>query len=119
MRPPSADQLLTHARAVDPERLREHLIRLSVVRNQLLNPLAIRRVMDYIIGTCGRAGLDTRTEPFYWWLSGWRRHHNLIATLPARAPSAGGAAGRIIIGAHYDTVPFCPGFLRDLGTLGQ
>ncbi len=106
---PTTDQLLiSGAQTIEPERLRQHLTQLAIVRNQLLNPRAIRQVMRYITETFGRAGLAVRAEPFYWWLSGWRRHENLIATIPG--PSGGGdSGGRIIIGAHYDSVPFSPG----------
>jgi Zn-dependent M28 family amino/carboxypeptidase len=104
----SVDQMLAQVRTIEPERLRLHLAQLSIVRNQLLNPRAIRRVMRYITETFSRAGLAVRAEPFYWWLSGWRRHENLIATIPG--PSAGSNGDeRIIIGAHYDSVPFSPG----------
>jgi Zn-dependent M28 family amino/carboxypeptidase len=102
------DPLISGARAIEPARLREHLAELSMVRNQLLNPRAIRHVTRYITETLGRAGLAVRSEPFYWWLSGWRRHENLIATIPG-PPAGGDRTGRIIIGAHYDSVPFSPG----------
>jgi Zn-dependent M28 family amino/carboxypeptidase len=105
---PPVDQMLERVKAIEPERLRRHLAELSIVRNQLLNPRAIRRVMRYIADTFGRAGLAVRAEPFYWWLSGWRRQENLIATIPG--PSAGNdREERLIIGAHYDSVPFSPG----------
>lgn len=102
------DQMLERVKAIKPEWLRRHLAELSIVRNQLLNPRAIRRVTRYIADTFGRAGLTVRAEPFYWWLSGWRRQENLIATIPG--PSAGhDREERLIIGAHYDSVPFSPG----------
>jgi aminopeptidase YwaD len=105
---PPVDQLLERVKAITPEQLRHHLVELSIVRNQLLNPRAIRRVMRHIADTFGRAGLAVRAEPFYWWLSGWRRQENLIATIPG--PSAAhDREERIIIGAHYDSVPFSPG----------
>lgn len=103
------DQIRAQADGVEPERLRRHLNELSVVRNQVLNPRAIRRVTRYCKTTLEHAGLAVQTEPFYWWLSGWRRHHNLIATIPARTATSPDAQGRVIIGAHYDTVPFSPG----------
>ncbi|HUJ80107.1 MAG TPA: M20/M25/M40 family metallo-hydrolase [Nitrospiria bacterium] len=102
---PSVDQLQEHLKSIEPARLRLHLTRLSIVRNQLLNPRAIGRVKRYVEETFDRAGLAVRTEPFWWWGSGWRRHHNLIATIPA----GGLDDERIIIGAHYDSVPFSPG----------
>ncbi|MEW6323909.1 MAG: M20/M25/M40 family metallo-hydrolase [Nitrospirota bacterium] len=106
MTTPSIEMIQAQIETVEPERLREHLARLSVVRNQLLNPRAIRQVTASIADAFERAGLPVHRESFHWWASGWRRHDNLIATLPR-----GGAADaeRVIIGAHYDTVPFSPG----------
>ena len=102
------DQIVTQAMAAEPERLRRHVAQLSIVRNQLLNPRAIDRVVRYIADEFDHAGLPVQAEPFHWWPSGWRRHKNLIATIPV--PSAGdGGDERIIIGAHYDSVPFSPG----------
>jgi hypothetical protein len=105
---PSDDRLLEQLDTIDPERLRRHLAHLSIVRNQILNPLAIRRVTRYITESFGRAGLAVSPEPFFWWLSGWRRHDNLIAAIPG-LPRGGAGEERIIIGAHYDSVPFSPG----------
>ena len=95
---------------VDPGRLHQHLQALTIVRNQVLNPIAIRKVTHYITRSFKSAGLDIRTESFYSWMTGWQRQENLIATIHAQEkPVKESDHERVIIGAHYDTVPFSPG----------
>lgn len=95
---------------VDPGRLRQHIQALTIVRNQILNPFAIRKVTHYITRSFKSAGLDIRTESFYSWMTGWQRQDNLIATIHAHKRSDRERdPKRVIIGAHYDTVPFSPG----------
>jgi aminopeptidase YwaD len=94
----------------DPGRLRQHIQALTIVRNQVLNPIAIRNVTRYITRAFKNAGLGVRTESFYSWMTGWQRQENLIATIHARERSDQARDHeRVIIGAHYDTVPFSPG----------
>ena len=100
----------TPAGEIDPSRLQRHLRALSVVRNQILNPVTIRTVTRYITKTFQSTGLSVRPEPFYSWLTGWQRQENLVATIDVSTDSETETQpGRIIIGAHYDTVPFSPG----------
>lgn len=105
----AADLLADRVRAVDPARLRQHLGELSIVRNQLLNPRAIRRVVAYLEQQFSSYGYRVQARPFYWWLSGWRRHVNLVATMPRNGGPPPDDPALVIIGAHYDAVPFSPG----------
>jgi aminopeptidase YwaD len=91
---------------VDPDHLRQHIQSLTIVRNQILNPIAIRKVTHYITRFFKRMELGVRTESFYSWMTGWQRQDNLIATIHAQENAD---QERVIIGAHYDTVPFSPG----------
>lgn len=92
---------------IESSRLRRHLESLTVVRHPVLNPLAIKRASQYITDQLAASGYKIRTESFYSLSSPLNRQHNLIATLPPATEEAG--PERIIIGAHYDTVPFSPG----------
>jgi aminopeptidase YwaD len=104
-----ADLLAARVQAVDTARLQRHVAELSIVRHQLLNPLAIRRVVNYVREEFASYGCRVHDWPFYWWLSGWRRHVNLIATMTRTGDPPPTESARIMIGAHYDSVPFSPG----------
>lgn len=94
---------------VDEARLHSHIESLAVVRNQVLNPSAIKSVTDTITQRFESSGLSVRREAFYSWLTGWRRQDNLIATLEPGGLETSATKARVIIGAHYDGVPNTPG----------
>jgi aminopeptidase YwaD len=95
---------------VSASQLRRHVESVALVRNQVLNPGAIKKTLRYIEADMGSAGLSVRKEAFYSWLSPWSPQHNLIATLDSGpAERSDPEHSRVIIGAHYDSVPFSPG----------
>jgi aminopeptidase YwaD len=94
---------------VDETRLRAHVDSVSILRNQVLNPAAIKTVTAAIAGQFESLGYSVRREPFYSWMTGWRRQENLVAALAPVDPSADRTPARVIIGAHYDGVPYTPG----------
>lgn len=90
---------------VDEARLRKHLEKICFVRSQFLNPGAVRRVARYIEQEFRSYGLEVGTDEFYHWLTTWHRNKNIIASFPQADPKA----PCLILGAHYDAVPFSPG----------
>jgi len=90
---------------VDETRLRRHLENLCFLRSQVLNPGAVRRAALYIEEEFRSYGLSVDTDEFSHWLTAWHRNKNIVARSTRSDPQA----PCLIIGAHYDAVPFSPG----------
>lgn len=86
----------------DARRLEEHVRSLEGARHPTRAPDRHRRARDYVARELESAGWTSRKVPF---THGGRTHHNVAATIGAGE----GAAPRILVGAHYDTVPGTPG----------
>lgn len=86
----------------DPDRLERHVRALEGVRHPVAAPDALGRAEDYVAGRLGELGLEVRRLPFR---HRGRRHHNVLAVRPGRDP----ARPRVLVGAHFDTVPGSPG----------
>jgi Zn-dependent M28 family amino/carboxypeptidase len=89
----------------DEIRLRRHLENLCFPRSQVLNPGAVRRTARYIEQEFRSYGLSVSIDEFSHWLTAWHRNKNMIASCPRSDPKA----PCLLIGAHYDAVPFSPG----------
>jgi len=90
---------------VEETRLRRHLENICFLRSQVLNPGAVRRAARYIEQEFQSYGLEVGTDEFQHWLTAWRRNKNIIASFSHADPKA----PYLIIGAHYDAVPFTHG----------
>jgi Zn-dependent M28 family amino/carboxypeptidase len=94
---------LTAAEAALRDRLRGHVEQLAgkIGERNLLRPAALEAAARYVEEALAAAGLDPRTEPF------------TVSREPVRnvvATTGGAGTGEIVVvGAHYDTVPGCPG----------
>jgi Zn-dependent M28 family amino/carboxypeptidase len=86
-------------------RIRKHLEKICFLRSQVLNPVGIKRAVRYIEQEFRSYGLKVEADDFYHWLTVWRRNRNIVAVSPHEDPKA----ACLIIGAHYDAVPFSPG----------
>ncbi len=86
-------------------KLRRHLENICFLRSQVLNPGAVKRAARYIEQEFRSYGLEVGTDPFYHWLTAWHRNKNITASFPSVNPRA----PCLIIGAHYDAVPFTHG----------
>lgn len=94
---------------VEEARLRRHLENICFLRSQVLNPGAVRRAAHYIEQEFRSYGLDVGADEFHHWLTAWHRNKNIIAGLPLSGSKKDARAPCLIIGAHYDAVPFSPG----------
>jgi len=90
---------------VDEARLRKHLEEICFVRSHIFNPRAVRRAAHYIEEAFRSYGLSVGADEFSHWITTWHRNKNVIAGFPHADPEA----PCLIIGAHYDAVPFSPG----------
>jgi aminopeptidase YwaD len=90
---------------VEEAQLRRHLENICFLRSQVLNPVALKRAVRYIEQEFRSYGLKVGADEFYHWLTVWRRNKNITANFPDADPKA----PCLIIGAHYDAVPFSPG----------
>lgn len=93
---------MTGAEPADARRLEEHVRRLEGPRHPSTAPARHRRAADYVAHELESAGWTPRKIPFTY---GGRTHQNVAATMGAE----GNDAPRILVGAHYDTVPGTPG----------
>ncbi len=84
------------------ERLEEHVRTLAGERHPRRSPQAHRRARLYIEERFREAGLDPLRESFSFRKG---RHDNVVA----RKEGVDGRRPRVLIGAHYDTVPGSPG----------
>jgi hypothetical protein len=94
---------LTADEAALRDRLRGHVEHLSATigERNLSHPRALEAAAGYIEESLAAAGLRARAEPFT--VSG-HPVRNVVAEVTGRAP-----AEIVVVGAHYDTVPGCPG----------
>jgi acetylornithine deacetylase/succinyl-diaminopimelate desuccinylase-like protein len=90
---------------VEEAHLRKHLENICFLRSQVINPAAVKRAARYIEQEFRSYGLEVDTDGFYHWLTVWRCNKNITAGFPHPDPKA----PCLIIGAHYDAVPFSPG----------
>jgi Zn-dependent M28 family amino/carboxypeptidase len=93
---------LTAADAALSDRLREHVERLSgrIGERNLGRPRALESAAGYLEEALAGTGLRARAEPFS--VNG-HPVRNVIAEVE------GASAEIVVLGAHYDTVPGCPG----------
>ncbi|HXC61468.1 MAG TPA: M20/M25/M40 family metallo-hydrolase [Nitrospiria bacterium] len=90
---------------VEEARLRRHLENICFLRSQVLNPGAVKRTAHYIEQELRSYGLEIDADGFYHWFTTWHRNKNIIGGFPHESQKA----PCLIIGAHYDAVPFSPG----------
>jgi Zn-dependent M28 family amino/carboxypeptidase len=86
----------------DPARLRGHLLALEGPRHPGQSPEALARAAEYVASQLAASGLAVERRPFRF---RGTEYLNVLATLPGR--DAG--RPRLLVGAHYDTVPGTPG----------
>src|SRR5689334_14739464 len=82
--------------------LKEHLQQLAYPRHALANAEGHEKASRYIFETLNSFGLSVRPHEFSW---KGRLYRNWIATHPKESDGL----PALIIGAHFDTVPDCPG----------
>ena len=91
-----------YVRTVDITHIRSHIEALEGVRHPVAAPEALENAADYISGTLKSYGLELSEQRFP---DNGREFRNIIATLPGRqCPEQ-----RVLVMAHYDTVPGSPG----------
>lgn len=88
--------------APDPDRLHEHVRALAGERHRLITPEALRRAEDYVARSLGELGLEIERPAF---LFRGDRYRNVVGREPGRERGA----GRLLLGAHFDSVPGSPG----------
>lgn len=88
--------------APDPDRLRAHVQALVGERHPLITPAALRRAEDYVAGTLEGLGLAVERPTFTFQGD---RYSNVVGRLEGRSPES----ERLLIGAHFDSVPGSPG----------
>jgi hypothetical protein len=86
----------------DPERLAAHVRSLEGERHPRSAPAALRAAADYVARQFGALGLHAERRPFTF---AGETHHNVVAVRAGHDP----ARPRVLIGAHYDSVPGTPG----------
>ncbi|MEW6746226.1 MAG: M28 family peptidase [Planctomycetota bacterium] len=86
------------------QRLHRHVARLAqeIGERHVWRPAALGAAAAYVAETLGAHGFAVREEPYT--VEG-RRTSNLLAELPGTTH----AQEIVVVGAHYDTVPGCPG----------
>lgn len=88
--------------AIDPARLEESVRTLEGERHPRTSPAALAEAERWLAERFRGLGLEVDLHTF-----GHRggRHHNVVGRLPGRDRSA----PRVLVGAHFDTVPGTPG----------
>jgi Zn-dependent M28 family amino/carboxypeptidase len=86
----------------DPDRIAAHVRALEGERHPLSAPAALERAVAVVEAGFRAHGLPTRRVPFAF---GGRQHCNVAAEIVGADP----AAPRVLVGAHFDTVPGTPG----------
>ena len=71
-------------------------------RHPLTSPAALAAAADYIAASLASFGLRVERQPFEFHGA---THRNIVGTIPGRYPEQ----PRVLVGAHYDTVPGSPG----------
>ena len=88
--------------SADPEQLRAHVEALEGVRHPRAAPIALRAAEAYVAGALAGSGLEVALHPF---THAGRQHHNVVGRLRGSDPDR----PRVLVGAHFDTVPGSPG----------
>ncbi len=86
------------SKRADTDRLRDHVQKLEGERHPLSSPDALAKAEAHVFDTLGALGLEVERQPFE--LRG-RRYHNVVA----RKPGLDLHRPRVLVGAHFDTVP--------------
>ncbi len=86
----------------DVGRLRSHVAALEGPRHPLTDPAALARAQRYVTEALARLGLAVEERPFTF---EGMRYENVVGTLPGTDPGR----PRVLVGAHFDTVPGTPG----------
>lgn len=92
----------TEMPAPDPRRLQEHVKALAGERHPLIAPGALRRAEEYVADSLGELGLDVDRPAFEF---GGDRYRNVVGRLVGADPGR----ARLLLGAHFDSVPGSPG----------
>jgi Zn-dependent M28 family amino/carboxypeptidase len=86
----------------DPARLRAHVTALAGERHPQSSPRALAAAGEYVADQLSCLGLRVERHAFSF---RGRQYHNVAGTGAATAPER----SRILVGAHFDTVPGTPG----------
>ena len=86
----------------EQDRLRAHVAALQGPRHRLAAPEALGRAADYVAARLADAGLPVEDRPFEF---GGTIFRNVVATRAGSSPER----PRVLVGAHYDSVPGTPG----------
>jgi Zn-dependent M28 family amino/carboxypeptidase len=86
----------------DPARLRAHVAALAGERHPQSSPTALEAAGEYTAAQLSSLGLRVDRHAFSF---RGRRYHNIVGAGAATAPER----PRILVGAHFDTVPGTPG----------
>jgi Zn-dependent M28 family amino/carboxypeptidase len=86
----------------EPARLRAHVAALEGPRHRRAAPAALDRAATYVAGQLAAAGLSVEDRPVEFAGASFR---NVLATRTGTNPDR----PRVLVGAHYDTVPGTPG----------
>lgn len=84
------------------ERIRAHISALQGVRHPVAAPEELERAADYIADSLQGLGYAVKEQRF---TDRGREHRNLIASRPGTIPGC----AKVVVLAHYDTVPQTPG----------
>jgi Peptidase family M28 len=86
----------------EKDRLQAHVAALEGPRHRLAAPAALARAADYVAARLADAGLPVEDRPVDF---GGTIFRNVVATRVGTNPER----PRVLVGAHYDTVPGTPG----------
>jgi Zn-dependent M28 family amino/carboxypeptidase len=86
----------------DPDRLRAHVTALAGPRHRRATPTALLEAEAYVARELAALGLSVEHRPFQF---GGTSYRNVVAALPGADPTR----PRLLVGAHFDTVPNTPG----------
>jgi Zn-dependent M28 family amino/carboxypeptidase len=86
----------------DPVRLRAHVTALAGERHPESSPAALAAAGELVADQLSGVGLRVERQAFTF---RGRRYYNIVGTTAARTPDL----PRILVGAHFDTVPGSPG----------
>ena len=84
------------------EQLERHVAALEGVRHPRATPERHRAARDYVAASLGAVGVEAELVPFTFRR---RTYHNVVGMLPGRE----GARPRLLVGAHFDSIPDTPG----------
>ena len=94
-------------KAADDNRLKAHLQAIVGDRHPHSSHAKLQQTESYLVAQFHRLGLNVALHPFKAFGGTYR---NVVASLPVSSRHTGGENhAPLIIAAHYDTVPHCPG----------